>query len=121
MNINSAFPSEYLKAADLQNKRLAVTIDSVEIQKIGEDQRPVVRFVGKDKGLVLNKTNANMIIEITGSEETEDWHGHRIVLYVAKVDYQGKRVPAIRVDYMPNGKPAPEPVVEDVDDSDIPF
>jgi hypothetical protein len=58
-----------------------------------------VYFAGKEKGLVLNKTNANMIVEIAGSDETEDWEGVQIVLYSTRVDFQGRRVDAIRVDY----------------------
>lgn len=114
MNINSAFPSDYLKAADIpQGRRVTVTIESVSIEKLGEDQRPVVYFKNKDKGLVLNKTNANMIIEIVGSEETEDWTGVQITLYSTKVDFQGRRVEALRVDHpAQNGnKQAARPLV----------
>jgi hypothetical protein len=40
-----------------------------------------------------------MIAEIAGTDETDDWKGVRIALFETKVDYAGKRVPAIRVDY----------------------
>jgi len=104
MNINSAFPSDYLKAADIPaGRRVTVTIENVTIEKLGEDTRPVVYFNGKEKGLVLNKTNANMICEIAKSEETEDWRGIQITLYSTKVDFQGRRVDALRVDYPANG------------------
>jgi hypothetical protein len=127
MNINGAFPnnSSYLRAADIIGKRVAVTIASVKMEDIGDDHKPVVYFVGKDKGLALNKTNASMIAEITGTEETDDWKGHAIVLYTAKVDYQGKRVDGIRVDAPGLGAmppPAPKPAVaEPVGVDDIPF
>ena len=110
MKIGSAFPSSYLKADDLNGHRVTVVIDSVEMESLGEDQRPVAYFQGKQKGLVLNKTNSNMITEIAGTDETDDWHGVKIVLYSTKTDFQGKRVPCIRVDYAPqaasNGRPA---------------
>ena len=101
MNINSAFPSNYLKAADLRGGRVTVVIDSVAIENIGDEDKPIVYFQGKEKGLVLNKTNANMIAEIAKSEETDNWHDVRVTLYSCKVDFQGRRVDAIRVDYPP--------------------
>ena len=121
MNINLAFPSAYLKAADLQGRRVGVTIEKVVMEDIGGDQKPVVRFRGKDRGIVLNKTNAAMIAEITGTEETDEWKGAAVVLYPTKTDFQGKRVDCIRVDYPANGKPKPVPVVETADDDAVPF
>jgi len=138
MKIGSAFPSDYLKAADIpQGRRVTVTIENVTIEKLGEDQRPVVYFQGKDKGLVLNKTNANMICEIANSDETDNWTGVQIALYSTKVDFQGRRVDALRVDYPANASGhaspsqsrrvapavAPElpPEAFDSDDDPIPF
>jgi hypothetical protein len=40
-----------------------------------------------------------MIEEISGSDETDDWAGHQIILYPTKVDFSGRRVDAIRVDH----------------------
>ena len=100
MKLSQAFPSNYLKVTDLQNRRIAVTMDHVEFEEVGSDkeEKLVVYFEGKEKGLVLNKTNATMIEEITGTDETDEWPGTKIVLKPAWVDFQGKRVPAIRVD-----------------------
>jgi len=123
MNIGSAFPSTYLKAADLQGRRVGVTIDKVVMEDIGGEHKPVVKFQGKDRGIVLNKTNAAMIAEIANSEETDDWKGVKVVLYPTKTDFQGKRVDCIRVDYPQGEKPAPPPVDHGapVDNDDIPF
>src|SRR5690242_16780983 len=107
MKINGAFPSDYLKAADLNGKAIRVSIDTVTVEKIGEDQKPVLHFIGKDKGLVLNKTNSARIVEAVGSDETDDWSGWSIVLYPCKVDFQGKRVDAIRIDDRPGATKAP--------------
>ena len=84
------------------------------MEDIGGEHKPVVKFQGKDRGIVLNKTNAAMIAEIANSEETDDWKGVKVVLYPTKTDFQGKRVDCIRVDYPQNGaaqarKPEPEP------------
>ena len=98
MNINTAYPSTYLKASDLQGRRVIVTIARVDIEDVGDDTKPVVYFTGKTKGLVLNRTNAVTIAELLGSEETDDWISGSVVLFATKVDFQGRRVDAIRVD-----------------------
>lgn len=105
MKIGAAFPGNYIKAADLQGKRVAVVIDHVEMEDIGGETKPVVHFRGKDRGLVLNKTNSNAIWGINGSDETDDWPGTSIILFPSKTDFQGKRVDCIRVD-PPDNAPA---------------
>lgn len=107
MNIDNAFPSSYLKAADLGNKRVPVTISHIDMEKLGEDNKAIVYFSGKEKGLVLNVTNKNMIVEICGSTETDEWVGKKIMLYSTKVDFQGKRTDAIRVDYVEGAEKPP--------------
>jgi hypothetical protein len=78
------------------------------VEKIGDDERPVLHFQGADKGLVLNKTNANTIAAIFG-EETDNWFGHPLEVYPSETDYQGKRVACIRVRAVQAAAPAPAP------------
>src|SRR5690606_41858672 len=87
-----AFPPTFLKAGDLNGQRAVVIVSHVKFEDIGGDHRPVVYFKGKTKGLVLNKTNGNMIAEISGDDDTDNWGGTRLVLYPTRVDFQGKRV-----------------------------
>jgi hypothetical protein len=98
MNINSAFPSKYLKAADVETNVL-VTISRVDIETVGQfddETKPIVYFNEFDRGLVLNKTNSRTIASLYGSE-TNGWVGRKILLYSTMVDFQGKQVEAIRV------------------------
>lgn len=96
MRIDSAFPSQYLKAADLQGKRVTVTMAHVQMEDIGSEQKPILYFQGTDKGLVLNKTNSNTIMAAYGYE-TDEWNGQAITLVEAMVDFQGRTVAAIRI------------------------
>lgn len=96
MNINEAFPSNYLKATDLQGREATVRIDRLEFEKVGDDTKPVLYFQGKDRGIVLNKTNATNI-SAAYSQETGNWIGKSVTLFTAWVDFQGKSVEAIRV------------------------
>lgn len=97
MRVGAAFPSKFLKHEDLQGRAVTVTIKNVEIEDVGDGEKPVVYFRQGKKGLALNKTNAETIVEITGTDEMDDWTGHSIVLYPDKTSYQGKRVDCIRV------------------------
>ncbi len=69
--------------------------------------KPVLYFDGGQKGLVLNKTNATAIAEDYG-DNTEAWPGRDIVLFIQKVTFQGKLMPAIRV----RVQATPQPVVQ---------
>lgn len=96
MKIGSAFPSNYIKCDDLQGRAVQVRMNYVKFEDIGGDNKPVLYFMGKEKGMVLNKTNANMIAEIFG-DETDGWTNQPIELYPAKTELHGKRVDCIRV------------------------
>ncbi len=96
--INDAFPSKYLKAADLNNRTIKVKIDKVVFEEIGQnkDRKPVMYFADTKKGLVLNKTNAEQI-GTTYGQHFEGWSGKEIELFSQMVPFQGQSVAAIRV------------------------
>jgi hypothetical protein len=100
MNIDQAFPSKYLKAEDLQGRPHIVKMNFIRIEEVGQggrtEKKPVLYFVGKEKGLVLNITNANAI-KIMHGRESDDWTGKEIEIYPTETDFQGDRVPCIRV------------------------
>jgi len=95
MKISEEFPSQYIKASDLGGREIRVTMANVEREKIGNDTKLVLYFKGKEKGLVLNKTNAYTIGDAYG-EDTEDWYDQPLILFSVKTDYQGKVVDATR-------------------------
>ncbi len=96
--VNEAFPSNWLKAADFNNRTVKLTIDKVIFEEIGQnkDKKPVMYFEKVKKGLVLNKTNATEIAAKHG-EIMEGWTGKEIELFSMMVPFQGQNVAAIRV------------------------
>src|SRR3990167_6045 len=98
-NVNDYFPSQFLKASDLKGRQVNATIDRVEYEPVGREKtmKPVVYFAGKEKGMVLNRTNSNTIMKLADSPVTEDWHGISVCLYAAMVEFQGDSVEAILV------------------------
>ncbi len=117
MDINQAFPSKYIKAADLKGRDVIVVIASAEIETIGDDRKLVLAFQGKEKTLVCNRTNALTVAELYGND-TDSWLGREVVLFATKVPFQGKLTDAIRVKAPPRrpaqngGKPELKHVVE---------
>lgn len=95
-NINNAFPSKYLKASELQGQQVPVTMGRVEFEQLNGETKLILYFDGKQKGIVLNKTNAMTIGGLYGAE-TDGWFGKPIILFTAMVPFQGQTVPAIRV------------------------
>lgn len=95
MKVSEEFPSQYLKAADLQGREVRVVMANCEREKIGQDNKLVLYFKGKQKGIVLNKTNASTISDAYG-DDTDDWYDNPLILFSVKTDYQGKVVDAIR-------------------------
>jgi hypothetical protein len=96
MDISNIFGGDTLKAADLQGREFTLCIASAEMKKFDNSNKLVIRFQNAKKAFVCNKTNANRIAYMYGTN-TDGWIGKEIVLYVDLVDFQGQTVEAIRV------------------------
>lgn len=110
MKLDAVFPSNYIKAGDLQGRDVTVTIRECKIEKLGEDQKLVTYFAGKEKGLVTNRTNADRIAHYHGND-TDGWIGKQIILGTELVTFQGKTSEALRVKGLPRPQLAPAPVL----------
>lgn len=108
MNLDEAFPSKFLKSADLGEAGTEVLVTIKDIKGITEfkdgGKSLDVEFVEFDKILGMNKTNRESTAIYLRSRNTDEWIGKKVVLYVDLVrNQQGNMVDAIRV------KPAPKP------------
>jgi len=108
MDINQVFSGSSLKADDLQGAEPTVVISKIEMKEYDGKNKLVVHFNGKKKHLICNKTNANRIAVMYGTN-TDLWVGNPITLYVDKVDFSGDLVDAIRVKVSKQQPPAPAP------------
>lgn len=129
-SIDTYFKSGFLKVDDLDGKPHKLTIK--EIGEFSPDEgnpKPTLKFEETEKEFGLNKTNCNILADLIGSRDMDDWVGHRIKLYPTKTEFQGKRVPCIRINdefhELPstNGKPATKSkkLTSDEGDDEIPF
>ncbi len=116
MSVKDLYASrgDWLKAEDLHGKAIKVVIVDTAIETIGEGekaaQKIVLSFKNKEKRLVLNKTNADVIADIYGDEEGA-WVDREIIIYPTVTDFGGKTVPCLRVRIES----------EVVDNSEVPF
>jgi hypothetical protein len=124
---------QFLKAGDLQNRIVTVLINEVVIKEVGNgslrEKKPVAMFKGKNKGLILNKTNARVLRDLYGPR-IEDWAQKKITMFPTTTDFPTAGTACIRLkapkDYVrpePSEEAAEEvepPKHDDMDD-EIPF
>ena len=99
MKMELMFPSKYLRAVDLDGERLVtiadVVMDELVMRGGRREEKPVIHLKGDDKMLVLNKTNAETIAGLYGSE-SDEWRGKELVLFPTDVTFGRERVLAIK-------------------------
>ena len=109
--------SEYITKDDLPQP-VKVKIAGASLIDLDNEQKVVLFFVGKQKGLVCNKTNLRILAASFADSETDHWLGKEIVVYNdPSVMYAGKVVGGVRVKVEVK---VPETPAEGFDD-DVPF
>lgn len=100
--IGEMIPSKYLKQSDIDDEAIA-TIRKIGKANIAQEDDPpeyrwLVRFDEFDKPMVLNRTNIEALADACGSDESDDWIGQSVVVYVdPNVSYAGKRTGGLRI------------------------
>jgi hypothetical protein len=108
--LSEIIESKYLKKEDVGAGKVAVVQRNVAMQGQPEDLKYCVVFEEFKKPLVLNSTNAHLLAEICGSDDTDDWCGQKVVLYNdPNIMYAGRRTGGIRVRARKQATPAPKP------------
>ena len=96
MKMSETFESKYVSAADLKERPATLRMGECLSEVLDGKTKPVLYFLGRKKGLVLNPTNGKKIAEIYG-DDTADWYDQMIEIYPTETEYAGKTVPCIRV------------------------
>jgi hypothetical protein len=131
-----AFPSRFLKPADLKGAPCALQIRRAKLEPVkfdGKEQtKLVLYFAGTNKTLTVNATNFDSLVEITGQDDSDNWSDCVIEVYPSTVDVRGEERACIRIrapeqaDMLAAAKapklpPAPEPPKKGDMDDEIPF
>ena len=101
MNINDVISADdrFLKAHDLQGRKVSVRIESFTVENFKEKKQIVLKFFGAKKVLGLNKINTKMIASMYG-DEVEGWIGKEVLLFPTKTqNQQGQIVDCVRIEY----------------------
>ncbi len=124
----TAFGS-FLKQEDLQGKTARVVVASVELEDVKDpdsgrsEKKLIMHFAGKDKAMILNRTNCEAMEIICGTDDYGAWIGQAVILFVdPTVKFGGKAVGGLRIRSTTATAPvfvAPDPV-EEFDDR-VPF
>lgn len=118
--VHEMLESKYLKKEDIGEGKL-YTVAGFKKENLAQEGEPpeykwVMRFEEAEKPLVLNSTNIQLCEKAFGSDDTDDWIGKKLVLYVDEnVSFGGKIVGGIRVRAQKKAKPA-APSVDEFDD-----
>ena len=96
-------PSSYLKQSDFDEAGSIVTVVSIVEKNVARQDEPVemkwlVHFEEFEKGMVLNTTNINALAKACGSDDTDDWGGKEVIVYVdPTIGYGGKTTGGLRI------------------------
>ena len=100
MKTTNLFQSKWIKAEDLDSGPQTLAIRELVVEEIGQgkqrEPKGVLYFQNRNKGLVLNVTNCRTIEDAYGTE-SDNWVGKPVELFSTETDFQGKRVPCVRV------------------------
>jgi hypothetical protein len=102
-HVDKMFDRDYLTPELLDGRDVTVTITSVvkeDLQMPGssrKEEKWVLYFKGKDKGMVCNSTNGHDIARVTGETNSEDWVGKEITIFPTETKFAGQWEPCIRV------------------------
>ena len=131
---SDVYRNPWLKAEDLEDDEQTFTITGSDLHEFKDDAgrskaQIVLMFHETDKKFGLNVTNYGVLKDVFGSDDSDDWHGRRVVLFVTQTTMtDGRRVDCLRIkrkatermlqedtsrqqrrQQPPAGKPAPQP------------
>ena len=101
MNINAFKQSRYMTKMDVE-RPLVCTISEVKSENVAPDgqapeNKAVIYFEEDCKPLVQGSQGLAKIAKFLGSEDTDDWTGKKVTVYIDdNIMYGGKEVGGIR-------------------------
>jgi len=108
-------PSSYLKQSDFNEDGFIVTVKHIKHENLAKENEPtemkfVLFFAEFEKGLVLNSTNITSLAKACNSDNTDEWLGQEVIVYVdANVNYGGKTTGGLRIKRHASAQPKAAP------------
>jgi hypothetical protein len=106
-DLESFYGSKYLSAADVGDRKIRDRLAKIRKEELRQDggktrKKFVLYFDGIDKGMVLNATNKQTLVDALGTKPA-DWIGAQIGIFATPVQFAGKTVQGLRLRVL--GKP----------------
>ena len=120
MKVTDLMKSKYLKQGDIGDEEVPVTFKKVVKENVARkdadpEYKAVAYFHEFEKPMVLNATNLKRIAKTLG-DDTEDWIGNSMILYVDEtVEFGGEQKGGLRL----KRQPLPASVLRKPTQSDI--
>lgn len=101
--VSDVYRNPWLKAEDLDDDEATFTITGSGLHEFTEPDgkkksQIALDLAETDKRFGLNVTNCNVVKGIFGSDDSEDWHGEKIVLYITQTTMtDGRIVDCLRI------------------------
>ena len=115
------FPSKWLRGDDLRG-RTAATIVELRKEAIGRERAEKAVLVLRNlKPLILNRENAERLVQALGTDDYTRFPGMRIALAVEQREWDGKQLRVVMIDPVapaPRQMPEPVPTTPAEDDAD---
>lgn len=100
----SKFATTFLNASDVE-KPTVITINEITEEKVGSGNKAVIYCSEFEQGITLGKTTISQLIEIFGTDDSDEWIGQSVIVFNDKsVMFEGKRVGGIRFRNNPANK-----------------
>lgn len=97
LHYDELYPGRFLKAGELQGKKVTLTIESIEMEELegegGKKMKPIFAFRETNRQIPWCKTNGICMKEMFGPEVQAHWVGKRVTFF--PTEWNGE--PAIRI------------------------
>ena len=118
MKITQIYPDKWLAAKHLQGRSVTVAIVAATVEQLfntrtkKHEPKFVLQFHGKQLRMILNKTQAETLATIAGSDDSDDWKGHLITLAPATAPNGAQTIAISRPPTPAAPSAQPEPVAQ---------
>jgi len=108
----TAFPSKFQKASDVELHPVTATVDHVGSESVGDEGAGTLKLVchfreDDVRPCVLNKTRCEQLSEVAGTDDMNRWPGTRVQLRRGWTRFNGKKVACIEIGRPPARTSAP--------------
>lgn len=113
MKLSELFHRNYLNSGDVTQGGIHTVIVGIDVEDVVGDEKPgdfkpVMRVQGFDKGIVINRTNGDALMQAFG-DDTDAMIGKEIKLSRGRTLYKGKMVDCVTI----------TPIMPTVSESDV--